>query len=387
MRPGLRPMRALPVLEARREALEKCVFCPKLCRSACPVSNAEPRETITPWGKMSAAWMAANGDVPLQPAHAEPAWACTGCSHCRVACDHRNPVADVLYDARAALAREGLAPPGARRVIDRFAVHEAACDEACRTLANHPRVRPDADDALLVGCTYARHLPEEALRAVDATTALTGGPVALVRHCCGLPLLLAGDRKGFARQVERFARAVDRAAGLFVVDAGCASTLRKHHRGASGEVAARARLLVELAAERLSDLATVGAGGAPVRWHDPCQLGRVLGVYDAPRAVLGRVLGRPPDELTDNRDHTICAGAGGLVPSTMPEVARTIATARLAAHERAGGGRIVTACASSLLLLRKVAHDDGVPVDDLVTWIARGAKAGARSAVSARTGA
>src|ERR1035438_3701161 len=63
-RPAQFTMRALPVLEGRRDALEKCVFCPKLCRSACPVSNAEPSETLTPWGKMSTAYFLAQGDVP-----------------------------------------------------------------------------------------------------------------------------------------------------------------------------------------------------------------------------------------------------------------------------------------------------------------------------------
>src|SRR5450631_2259800 len=116
-RPGLRPMKLLPALEVRRGALEKCVFCPKLCRSACPVSNAEPRETITPWGKMSMAYFAAHGDVPLDASHAAPAWACTGCYGCREACDHKNEVAPTLLEARAALAAAGLAPEGAKRVI------------------------------------------------------------------------------------------------------------------------------------------------------------------------------------------------------------------------------------------------------------------------------
>jgi hypothetical protein len=57
----------------------------------------------------------------------------------------------------------------------------------------------------------------------------------------------------------------------------------------------------------------------------------------------------------------------------MPEVARGIADARLGAHLREGGGRVVTACASSLLALRKRASAAGssVAVDDLVSWIAR----------------
>lgn len=114
-RPGVRPMRALPMLEARRSVLEKCVFCPKLCRSACPVSNAEPRETITPWGKMTHSWLVAHGDVAIDPSHAAPAWACSGCYRCREWCDHRNPVVPTLFESRDALMRSHpeVVPPGA----------------------------------------------------------------------------------------------------------------------------------------------------------------------------------------------------------------------------------------------------------------------------------
>src|SRR5579859_830532 len=155
-RPALRPMRVLPALEPRRDALEKCVFCPKLCRSACPVSNADPRETITPWGKMSAAWLTAHGDVPVSRSHAAPAWACSGCYACRESCDHRNIVADVLFDARDSLTQMGVAPVGARRAVARFARHDARTRDAARALAAHPRVRADAREALLVGCGYLR---------------------------------------------------------------------------------------------------------------------------------------------------------------------------------------------------------------------------------------
>ena len=101
-----------------------------------------------------------------------------------------------------------------------------------------------------------------------------------------------------------------------------------------------------------------------------------MGVYDEPRSVLARLLGRPPAEFEDNREQAVCSGGGGLVPSTMPEVARTIAGARLDAHARTGGGRVVTACASSLMALRARARGTGIAVDDLVTWIARGLRAG-----------
>ncbi len=366
-------MRALPLLEPRRAELEKCVFCPKLCRSACPVSNAEPRETITPWGKMSLAWMAAHGDVPLDASHARPAWACTGCHRCRAWCDHRNPVAGVLLDARDALARRGVAPEAAQGALRRFGRHNDSTRAAARRLALQTRSSAGTRDTLLVGCGYLRAARREASEAVEATTALVG-PVAVVQECCGLPLRLAGDRDMFARHAHAFARSIEKYDRVLVVDAGCAITLERSYAEAGVRVAPRVEMLVELAARSLSALSAVGPPNEPVRWHDPCQLGRGMGVYDAPRSVLARVLGGPPGEFEENREQAVCSGAGGLLPSTMPEVARAIADARLAAHARAGGGRVVTACASSLIALRRRARGTGVVVDDLVTWIARGSR-------------
>lgn len=380
-RPDCRPMRALPLLEARRSALEKCVFCPKLCRSACPVSNAEPRETITPWGKMAHSWLAAHGDVPLDASHAAPAWACTGCYRCRESCDHRNPVAPVLLESRDAIMRSQpeVVPAGARRAIDGFATHDAATREAARALAErHDGVRADSKEALLVGCTYLRRAPGEALDALEATLALSQRPVALVPGCCGLPLRLAGAGERYAEHLRALAATLAPFERVTVVDPGCALTLRE----SLGE---RMELLVARAARSLSSLSRVGATDESIRWHDPCQLGRGLGIYDAPRAVLGRLLGRAPDEFDDRRENAACSGAGGLLPCTMPATSRAIGDARIDAHmssrspgERGGGGRIVTACASSLLALRKAGASRGVQVDDLVTWVARGARLAGR---------
>lgn len=368
-RPGTRPMRALPVLEARRSVLEKCVFCPKLCRSACPVSNAEPRETITPWGKMTHAWLAAHGDVALDASHAAPAWACTGCHRCKEWCDHRNPVALTLLESRDALMRASpeVVPPGAMRAVRAFESHEVSTREATSTIAARlPGVRADAKEALLVGCNYVRRAPREAAYAIEAAVALSRGPVALVERCCGLPLLLAGAAERYARHKGEFVASLASFERVTVVDPGCALALQD----ALGE---RLELFVDRAARALSWMSPASAVVAgPVRWHDPCQLGRGMGVYDAPRTVLGRVLGRAPDEFHERRENAACSGAGGLLPCTMAATARAIGEARIDAHMEAGGGRIVTGCASSLVALRKAGAGRGVPVDDVVTWIARG---------------
>jgi Fe-S oxidoreductase len=363
-------MRKLPTLEASRSELETCVFCPKLCRSACPVSNAEPKETLTPWGKMSLAYFVAQGDVPATPSYAAPAWACTGCLACRESCDHKNEVAPTLFEARAAMMALSTAPAAAIRTVARFEKHRAATQHAVRELATHEAVKPSSKTALLVGCAYARGAPDVARDAIVAAAGLVEGPVDLVEACCGLPLLHAGDRAGFERQALALATETGDQRLLLVADAGCAHALRVHYRAAHATLSPRIELLVERAATDLGRLGPL-RGRPPrdrVRYHDPCLLGRGLGVYEAPRAILTRALGRAPDEFDARREGARCSGGGGLLPATMPETAGRIASARAAEHAMSGGGEIVTACASSLRSLGKSAPGQ---VSDLVSWIAR----------------
>jgi Fe-S oxidoreductase len=353
-------LRALPVLAPREAALETCVYCPKLCRAACPVSNAEPRESLIPWGKMSGVYLEARGDLPIDAGHAALAWACTGCHGCRERCDHRNDVAGTLTDARAPFLDHGVAPPAAAAVVENFGQHEARVAEATAALSARLPAAEGASVSLLIGCGYSLHLEDEALAAARAAQALLGAPVRLIRRCCGLPLAHAGDRAGH----ERALSAIEQEVGggeLLVVDPGCAGALR-----AGLGARTRVTLLVELAAQNLGRLGRVSAEGQ-VRYHDPCQMGRGLGLYGEPRAVLGKILGHAPAEFDERREHGACSGAGGLLPVTMPAVSQTIAGARVGEHDKLGGGEIVTACASSLRAFRKA----GAEASDLSTWLAK----------------
>lgn len=349
------------MLEPSRASLETCVYCPKLCRAACPVSNVEHTETVTPWGKMSLAYFAARGDVPLDVDHGSPAWACTSCFGCREMCDHKNPVATTLLDARAALFLEGAAPSAARSSAGRF---KARAEEAARVW-DRMGARDRARTRVLVGCGYGKRAPDVAEAAIRAASILAGEEVSPVRACCGLPLLHAGDRAGFVAAARAFAAEIEDASNVIAVDPGCASALITHYPHVGVNVRTPA-LLVDLAAsslhrlQRLSDLPSV-------RWIDPCQLGRGLGRFDEPRRVLDRITGKPPGELPRSRERGECSGGGGLLPVTRPEASRAIADARIAEHAAAGGGLLVTGCASSLHRLRS----RGADVTDLTALIAR----------------
>jgi Fe-S oxidoreductase len=354
-RPDDRPLRRLPQLEARKVEFERCVFCPKLCRSACPVSNVDTRETVTPWGKMSMAYFAANESVPLSKSYAAPAWACTGCFGCREHCDHKNDVTGTLFESRSALAAE--APDAAKRVLSDFERKSAVLSSVSVPEATDP----NGKTMVLVGCEHARHKTQGGIDTIRATATLVREKVCTATVCCGAPLLYAGAQQRFAEQSRRFVDAARGKERIVVGDAGCASTIRVHY---ANKPEAPVLHLSELAVREVTRMARLGGNA---RWHDPCQLGRGLGVYDAPRQILARVLGQSPSEFARSREDARCSGAGGLLPLTMPDVARGIASQRLADHQSSGGGTIVTACASSA---RSFAQQ-GANVLDLATVVMR----------------
>lgn len=348
--------RRLTVLEERRAALEMCGYCPKLCRSACPVSEAEGSEALIPWGKMSMTWYVARGELDADRDVAALAWGCTGCFACRERCEHQNPVPETLVAARAIHHARGLAPRGSDAVLSRFEARRERLAARARELDGGV----EAGTALVIGCGYLGLRGPEAQDVAAAARGLLGD-VSVLSGCCGLVAREAGDpERADALRSALLAEAAGRR--LVVADAGCALALRD----------AGATTLAEVAATRLGRLGRAPGVAGPVRYHDPCRLARGLGVQTEPRAVLERAFGAKPAEFVHARSETACSGAGGLLPFAFPHAARGIARTRLREHDGLGGGTIVTACAASLRWLRL----GGARVLDLATVIARSLEGG-----------
>lgn len=351
--------RKLTLLPQREREFENCGYCPKLCRSACPVSEAEKREALIPWGKMTLTWYSARGELAPNDEVAALAYACTGCLRCTEWCDHRNPVSDTLHDARAVWRVRGVEPAAARKTRERFERAREPLRRRARNFVSNER----ASHALLLGCGYLASAGGVA-RDVHAVVSALAGTPRVLEGCCGLRYRSTGD--GARAAAERRALAAEQGARrLVVADAGCA-----HELATQSEV--RAVTLAELGAEHLDRLKPYAGAPASVRYHDPCRLARGLGVIAEPRRVLERILGRKPEEFDYRERQTRCSGAGAALPFTMPDNARTIARERLGEHARLGGGTLVTACAGS----RSWFAAQGATVLDLSTIMARSVKSG-----------
>lgn len=154
--------------------------------------------------------------------------------------------------------------------------------------------------------------------------------------CCGSPVKRAGYLDDFeqlkAKNLEIFARFSVRK--IITNCPGCYHTL-KYDYGLEASHVSQA-----LATTRPSKKGQQPASEAAITYHDPCHLGRWSGVYDEPRQLLA-VAGWCVAELPDNREHSLCCGAGGGLKSNHPDLANVIACQRL---EMVENGRLCTAC-------------------------------------------
>jgi Fe-S oxidoreductase len=161
----------------------------------------------------------------------------------------------------------------------------------------------------------------------------------------GSALLMIGDRDYFetfgAANIDNFEEAgIDK-----VVTAdphACAVLKEEYTKSYTMEVFSFA----ELASKLIKDGKLNPSKKVKVRaaYHDPCRLGRRLGIFDEPREVLEAIPGLELVEFERARKNSLCCGGGGSVFMWEPEFARSVTNERLFEAEYVGAEAIVAAC-------------------------------------------
>lgn len=205
------------------------------------------------------------------------------------------------------------------------------------------------DYLLFVGDDYSS-FPSLAPRAKAVASVLARGGVdfgtlGAAEVSSGSALLLIGDRDYF----ETFASAnIDNfeAAGVSKVitaDPHAYAVLKEEYTKAYPmEVYHISEIAAKLIADgKLSPSKDVKTKAV---YHDPCRLGRRLGIFDEPREVLAAIGGLTLLEFERARKNSLCCGGGGSVLFWEPEFVRHVTDERLFEAEHVGANAIVTAC-------------------------------------------
>lgn len=159
--------------------------------------------------------------------------------------------------------------------------------------------------------------------------------------CCGRPLKLSGETDS-ARKMMEYNKDLFRRHGITTLVTSCPICLKvfKEDYDLRGiEVLHHSEYIARLL--RSGRIALTTTGGT-FTYHDPCELGRGGGIYDAPREVIEAlgILAEP----THNREKALCCGSSLANTAITDAQQLRIASAVTAELDATGAQTIVTAC-------------------------------------------
>lgn len=354
--------------ESTARQLDDCTFCPKMCRHSCPVSTATGHETHIPQAKMDRLNQLRLGRGAWTAESTDPLWACTGCRHCTMYCDHGNEPGLVLFSGRAAAADRGAAHPALVGYRDRFTARERRL--SAQLTANFgERSATEGEVGFWPGCDAIDKGAADiaaALAIYDRVGLGDAKVVSAAQACAGYPLLAAGHRDLFRSHAGQVAASLRGFRKVAVGCSACLYAMRAQYPAEGVVLRPEVVSVADLLAPVAPALAQSGTRRS-VYYHDPCYHARYNNVVEAPRAALGQLA--DVREFAWNKSDAECCGGGGLLPKTMPHVADRMSKRRLADVRAAGGGLVVTSCATCTFMLKRNAPTS-VEVMNLATAIA-----------------
>jgi heterodisulfide reductase subunit D len=371
-----------------------CSLCSRMCRHACPTHTSTRSDACSPVGRALIVELYRGGKSALTEAAVDRLYQCTVCGACKAWCKPKHELPRIIELARERVIQEHRAPQGVVELTRAIAqTHNVYGEPHARRFsalsATSRQSKSSASVLYFVGCTTAYRHPEIAGAAAKvleklgvAVEVMTGDDGEV---CCGSPLIRAGAISAARALAQQNVNAIARAHKSTVLTTcpGCARALRIDYPllGVPLPGSVRVVHITEFLATRLRQLQPLltrrqspGKREEPSRviYHDPCHLGRELGVYDAPRHILGLLPGVQLLEFGHNREHADCCGGGGALPKTFPDLATDIGYRRVAAAGESGATYLASCCPNCKQHFEAVSESKPGPKPiDLVELLAR----------------
>jgi Fe-S oxidoreductase len=325
------------------------------CREECPIYRVKRLETFSSRGRMLAARGLLEGILEPSAELQEIMDDCLMCGYCQARCALDNM--EIFSAVRQELREAGFVSPKHERTATKI------LDEG--TLFDRPTpFRRVGTTPLYLGCAY-QSKPHEVKTIVSVLEKVGIDPLVSDEVCCSYIVGAVGFEDQFEQARARFRQVYGPHLDgeILAVCPTCTATLRD-------EYGLNVKHALVAVAERLQSM-NLKPLNRRVTYHDPCHLGRMLGVTEEPRQIL-RALGIDVVEMEHHGLFSTCCGGGGGVLDVDRNLAIEISKNRIRDAVAVGATTIVTACPTCQpTLLRasgRLANELDLFVDVLDLW-------------------
>jgi Fe-S oxidoreductase/FAD/FMN-containing dehydrogenase len=354
------------------------------CVEECDQFYGRGWESQSPRGKWYWLREYLEGRAKWNQAQVDTFLVCTTCELCNLRCSAALPIEPSWMKLRGKLIEEQK-----RMTFPPFEMMAEALRTQGNIWAGYRKNRSDwfpedlkekhgpgrqASVMYFAGCTasYVEHdIAIAAVRLLDKAGidfTYGGNP----ENCCGTPMLVAGKWELFGETMKKNIE-VARSCGADTIVASCpACDMMWRHvypvwaKKAGVEFNFQVKHYAEIIAEKIK----AGQFAFPpnnmkpvtVTWHDSCHIGRVSGVYDAPRDIIKAIPNVKLVEMEHNRENAHCCGSV-LTLIKDPPVAADIGGFRLEEAVEASAQKVLALCPCCEVQLRISAKKKNLPVE------------------------
>ncbi len=227
--------------------------------------------------------------------------------------------------------------------------------------------------AYFAGCT-ASHVEQDiamaSVRLLDAA-GVDFTYLGKKENCCGTPMLVCGKWDIFEGVMRQNIRNMQDAGADTVITScpACDMMWRQTYSRWAKKLGIEYNIKTKHYSEVLAEKIKTGEFKFPVQdkketvaWHDSCHIGRVSGVYDAPRELIKAIPGVNLVEMEHCREKAHCCGSV-LTLIKDPPIAAEIGKTRLDEAVAAGADKVLALCPCCEFQFRVTTEKKKLPVE------------------------